>query len=321
MHDTEITAEISPEITTDITPRLPVRVRRFIMFGAGMLALGFLTILWLGWAVMLDGVTSFFLFLVAVGGATIANATGVGGGVVFLPAFEYLGSSGLVSITAAQIVGMSFIIQCFGMTTGSLNWLSRIYDHRAADTGVQPRAFWRLLGIVMVMALPALLITQARFDAPPEAVLLWFKTLSICLGLTLLVTTLVSRQNALPRLEVGVVDYIALAALGLIGGVATAFFSVGVGELVALYLFIRNFPLVTAAGVAVMASSLSVLSGVWHHIMSDPQPWGMLIFLALGCTVGGALARHFALMLGARRLKIFASLWITLSSAYLLFVH
>ncbi|WP_417451211.1 sulfite exporter TauE/SafE family protein [Kordiimonas sp.] len=313
MHGTEVTAK-----TAGITPRLPVRVRRFIVFGACMLALGFLTILWLGWHEMLDGVTSFFLFLVAVGGATIANATGVGGGVVFLPTFEYLGSTGLVSITAAQIVGMSFIIQCFGMTTGSLNWLGRIYDHRAADTGVQPRAFWRLLGIVMVMALPALLLTQAKLNAPPEAVLLWFKTLSICLGLTLLVTTLVSRQNALPRLEVGVVDYIALAALGLIGGVATAFFSVGVGELVALYLFIRNFPLITAAGVAVMASSLSVLTGVWHHIMGDPQPWGMLIFLALGCTVGGAVARHFAFMLGARRLKIFASLWITLSSAYLM---
>lgn len=312
-----------PELTDNqasLPQRPPARVLVFIAFGACALAAAYALVFTSGMASAAEGVTAFLLFLVGFGAATIANSTGVGGGVVFLPAFEYLGEAGLVAIAASQIVGMSFIIQSFGMSTGSLSWLWRIYDHRQADTGVPPAAFFRMLALILVPALPALLITQVVFDAPPEAVLYWFKALSVALGLTLLLTTLVGPKHSHVRLTPARGDYVALVCLGAIGGVATAFFSVGVGELVALYLFIRNFPLVTAAAAAVMVSALSVLTGVTHHLLTDPQPWGLLMFLIPGAVMGGAIAKYFALFLGARRLKIFAALWITLSSAYLMWV-
>lgn len=312
--------ELPDNQASSLPQRPPAPVLAFIAAGASALVAAYAVVFTTGLPGAAEGIAGFFLFLVGLGGAIIANSTGVGGGVVFLPAFEYLGEAGLVAIAAGQIVGMSFIIQSFGMSTGSLSWLWRIYDHRHADTGVPPLAFFRMLAIVLVPALPALLITQAVFDAPPEDVLFAFKSLSVVLGLTLLATTLLGPKHIAVRLRPTRTDYGVLACLGALGGVATAFFSVGVGELVALYLFIRNFPLVTAAAAAVMVSALSVLMGVGHHILADPQPWGLLMFLIPGAVLGGASAKYFALFLGARRLKIVASLWITLSSAYLMWV-
>ncbi|MFC4349903.1 sulfite exporter TauE/SafE family protein [Kordiimonas lipolytica] len=268
----------------------------------------------------LTALEGLFLYLVGLGAATIANSTGVGGGVVFLPAFEFLGANGHIAIVAGQIVGMSFIIQSFGMSTGSLRWLHRIHDARGTDTGVPPAVFLRMLALVLGCALPAMLATQALHTSPPEAVLWAFKAVSVGLGMLVLVTSWLGRGRAQNRSHPTGVDYAALAGLSLIGGVATAFFSVGVGELVALYLFVRNFPLVTTAALAVIASAVSVLFGVWDHLLSTPQPWDILLYVVPGAITGGFIARPFAEMLGPFRLKIFAASWITLSSAYLLFL-
>ena len=263
-----------------------------------------------------------FMLPVGTGAAIIANSTGVGGGVVFLPAFEYLGSTEGIAIAAGQIVGMSFIIQSFGMTTGSLTWLNRIYREKDSMTGLPPRTgvpeqeFWRIILTVLIAALPAMLLTQRSFAAPPEDVLLWFKLLSIGLGLLLLGTTLFTEISEHRRMEK--IDYLALVLLGLIGGAATAFFSVGVGELVALYLFIRNFPLVTSAATAVIVSAISVLVGAPWHLANSDLPWTILILVIPGAILGGWLARRIAYWLGAKRLKIMASLWIVGSSFWLI---
>lgn len=267
---------------------------------------------------LLPAADNWLLFLVGIGAATIANSTGVGGGVVFLPTFEFLGNQGLVTILPAQIIAMSFIIQSFGMTTGSITWLNRIYHRKSPDTGIAPGSFFKLIGLVLLAALPALWWTQASFTAPPKMVLFWFKALSIGLGLTLLITTLAAGKSGFERVHAEKVDITALVLLGIVGGIATAFFSVGVGELVALYLFIRGFPLVTSAAIAVIVSAVSVLAGVSHHLLSGPQPWELLVFIIPGAMLGGYLANRFAYWLGAKRLKIFAALWITLSSAYML---
>jgi uncharacterized membrane protein YfcA len=308
----------------------PAPVRALTGLVAALLALG-LALVWFA-AFSGDGAHTatsadatpaedLFLYLVGVGAATIANATGVGGGVVFLPAFEFLSKGGHVAVSAAQIVGMSFVIQSFGMTVGSLRWLGHIFRNRVADTGVPPRAFLRLLMLVLACSLPALLATQQLHTSPPEAVLYAFKAVSIGLGLLLLVSTARAHGRVLDRTAPTRADYAALALLTLAGGAATAFFSVGTGELVALYLFVRRFPLVTTAAIAVMASAANVLVGVGAHLYAGGLPWGVLAFVIPGAVTGGYVARHVALMLGPVRLKLFAAGWITLSSGYLLWMH
>jgi hypothetical protein len=54
--------------------------------------------------------------LLGVIGAIFANATGAGGGVVFVPFFNQLDFSVTTSVAT------SFAIQCCGMTAGAITW-------------------------------------------------------------------------------------------------------------------------------------------------------------------------------------------------------
>ncbi len=66
-------------------------------------------------------------------GAIFANATGAGGGVVFIPAFQQLG------VSEAQSVATSFAIQCFGMTMGSIVWLKHARRCEFPDWKLLPK--------------------------------------------------------------------------------------------------------------------------------------------------------------------------------------
>lgn len=267
-------------------------------------------------------IQAFFpVLFVGIGGATIANASGVGGGVVFVPVFDYFNSTGILPVSAQQIVATSFLIQCFGMSTGSLTWLNKMQSASGPATGIPNRDFWRLVLWVLAGCLPALLATQYLLAATPENVLFWFKSLSICLGSALLYSVWRDDPNRAVRTQLAPVDLAVLIPLGVIGGFATALFSVGVGELVALYLFIRNYPLVTCAATAVIITAITVLSGMVFHLIHTDIPWVLAAFAVPGAIMGGYIARGFAYLLGPYRLKILAGLWIVGSSIYLLVAH
>jgi uncharacterized protein len=277
------------------------------------------------------------VFFVGVGGATIANASGVGGGVVFVPVFDYFNSAGILPVTASQIVATSFLIQCYGMTTGSLTWLNKMHAGGPQPAAGSPAAgspaagspaagiaavdFWRLIGLILAGCIPALLATQYVFAFAPADVLLWFKSLSIGLGGALLVSVWRDDPRRPARVQLASVDLWFLFALGVLGGFATALFSVGVGELVALYLFIRNYPLVTCAATAVIVTAITVLIGMVYHLLYTDIPWLLAAFAVPGAVIGGYIARGFAYFLGPHRLKILAGLWIVGSSVYLLAAH
>lgn len=258
------------------------------------------------------------LFAVGAAGATIANASGVGGGVVFVPVFDYINTTGLIALSATQIIATSFFIQCFGMTTGSLTWLNKMRHSSQPSTGIAAAEFWRIIWVVLACCIPALLITQYGLKFMPASVLFWFKSLSIALGCALLVSVWRDDKLRAPKTVLHSIDLPVLAVLGAIGGFATALFSVGVGELVALYLFIRNYPLVTCAATAVIITAFTVVIGIFYHLLKTDIPWLLLAFAAPGAVTGGYIARGFAYFLGTHRLKMLASLWIIGSSAYLL---
>ncbi len=58
--------------------------------------------------------------IVGILGAIIANASGTGGGVVFIPVFSLLSADASLGLTSTGILAASFLIQSFGMSMGSL---------------------------------------------------------------------------------------------------------------------------------------------------------------------------------------------------------
>lgn len=265
-----------------------------------------------------------FLPGIGVVGAIIANTSGTGGGVVFVPVFNALRAWQVMDIQPLRVVGVSMGIQCFGMTMGALRWTDRLYHQPAPaplHAAVSPCDFFTVVLAVLALSLPAMLLTQRLTSFDQFAVLMGYKGFSILLGLALIISTWTVNRDRPEKTRLERTDLVVLLLLAVPGGVITALFSVGVGELVALYLFIRHYPVLLCTGAACLISSVSVIAGVFWHIEAGTIAWEVVLLAGPGAALGGFLARPIALWLGARRLKTLDGGWIVLSSLYLVWLN
>ncbi|NRD88968.1 hypothetical protein C8024_05110, partial [Sphingopyxis sp. BSNA05] len=186
---------------------------------------------------------------------------------------------------------------------------------------VRPRDFALVIGAVLAFALPALLAMQRLTMVDGQMILLGYKIFSIFLGLALIITTWTINHKRAERARLEKVDLLILMLIAIPGGALTALFSVGVGELVALYLFIRHYPVLLCTGTACVISSISVLVGIVWHIEMDTVAWEIVLLAGPGAVLGAFLARPIALWLGAKRLKTLDGTWIVLSAVYLIVLN
>ncbi|MEX3015935.1 TSUP family transporter [Gymnodinialimonas hymeniacidonis] len=272
-----------------------------------------------------------FFFPVGIMGAIIANATGTGGGVVFVPVFAALQDGGIMipsellriaTLKPEESVAVSFTIQCFGMSIGALTWAYSIFvkDGLAWDEKVSSQTLAALTFAPLATGIPALLLTQAFIEVEGAQLLFYFKIFSLALGVTLLIFTWVQRRQAAKdrKLWVSPGELWVLMGLGVIGGAVTALFSVGIGEFLAIYLILRRFPTKVAIAVAVWVSVICVITGFWDGYFNELVRLEIALIAVPGAIVGGFLAKGIASLLGSLWLKTLASIWIIASSIYLL---
>ncbi|ABD54527.1 sulfite exporter TauE/SafE family protein [Jannaschia sp. CCS1] len=273
-----------------------------------------------------------FFFPVGVIGAIIANATGTGGGVVFVPVFAALQDGGIplppeilriATLKPEESVAVSFAIQCFGMSMGALVWAHSIFvkDALAWNEKVSSQTLMALTLAPLATGLPALLLTQAFIEVDGATLLIWFKVFSLALGVILLIFAWAQRRQAAKdrKIWVSPAELWVLLALGAIGGTVTALFSVGIGEFLAIYLILRRFPTKVAIAVAVWVSVICVIVGVWDGYLGGLVRVELVLIAVPGALIGGILAKGIASALGTLWLKTLASVWIIASSLYLLF--
>ncbi len=233
------------------------------------------------------------LVLVGVAGATIGNATAVGGGLVFIPALIF--GFGLGPVEALKL---ALVSQSVGMTSGAIGWLRR----GAVPFGALPVA-------IPLLAAGALVST---FVIQPNALLVkgLFGPVSIGVG----ILTLYLLENRTRTLEVPRSALPGLGAVAFVGGMLTGWVAIGEGEVVAAYLMLRH-GLDPRRGIAlgtVLLSANSILLGGLHAFVLGGVPWEMAAFVMLGCAWGGRLGPFLAQWVGPHKLKIaFATIAIT----------
>lgn len=247
------------------------------------------------------------LALIGVGGALVANATGIGGGIVFVPAFDRLG------LDPGDIVGTSLIIQSFGMTMGGLSYLARRTAHPRAD-GLDNSAY-RM--IILLTALPAALgawlATKGgiRPDLPLATI---FKVISVSLVLLILGSELMPKPDADARRITWARDALPLVVIGLVGGLFVGWISIGVGEVLAVYLLLRGERGRDAIGLAVIVTSVTVLLTLMSTGFSLSADLDTALLVAPGALVGGFLAPYVLHLVGQARVKWFCAAFIVLSA-------
>ncbi len=267
-------------------------------------------------------------FLPGIGAlaAVIANTSGTGGGVVFVPVFNGLREHGVMTLDPLRVTAASMAIQSFGMTIGGLRWTDRLLHQPvpaacSREAHVRPRDFALVILAVLALALPAMLAMQRLAMVDGHLILLGYKIFSIFLGLALIITTWTINHDRPERARLEKIDLLILMLIAIPGGALNALFSVGIGELVALYLFIRHYPVLLCTGTACVISSVSALVGSVWHIQAGTMPWEIVLLAAPGAVLGAFLARPIALWLGARRLKTLDGMWIVLSAVYLIMLN
>jgi len=251
-----------------------------------------------------------FTFLGIVG-AIFANSTGAGGGVIFVPFFQYL------QFTPDSIVATSFGIQCCGMTAGALTWAHHYKSEHKFDKN------WAVLPNNLVLCVPAALcgILFVQYSqAGPELLTQWwggasnlhimFGVFSILLSIAIFASIpLLKRTEFKVTLKKG--DLFALPFISFTGAIITAWLSVGVGELVAVYLIVRGFNVTMSIAVAVILSAFTVWTALPYHLVVSPSVvFEVVLFAGIGAIVGGMLAKYVVLAFSVQKLKLFFGGWV-----------
>ncbi|WP_440874525.1 sulfite exporter TauE/SafE family protein [Thalassotalea sp. PLHSN55] len=242
-----------------------------------------------------------FSFL-GVLGAIFANSTGAGGGVIFIPMFNQL------NFTEAQAIATSFGIQCFGMTAGAITW----YRHYHAEKRELKlwQGFKRIIAITSITSVIGIAATYWLEVKSPASLHNSFSWFSLLIGVFIVASVLWLKPHR-ERSQIYWYDWLILSAIGLFGGAVTAWLSVGVGELLAIYLIIRRFDISMAVAAAVVISAISVWAAIWQHTLVNFQVfWQVVIFAGPGAVLGGIFAKTLVTHLSATRLKLFFASWL-----------
>lgn len=264
----------------------------------------------------------FFTF-VGIVGAVFANATGAGGGVIFVPFFAYL------SFTPDSTVATSFAIQCCGMTAGAITWTrffcsQRKTDQRKTDQRKTDSQWDALLSALLLTVIPSICgVLFSQYTAHGSALLLnvlggpenlhtVFGVFSVILAIAIIGSIPLMKRQVFSNALAGN-DIVCLPTIAFLGGCITAWLSIGVGELVAVYLIIRGFNVTMSIAVAVILSAFTVWSALpFHVLVSHAIVYDVVIFAGAGAILGGVMAKYLVLTFSTQSLKLFFGLWVFL---------
>jgi uncharacterized membrane protein YfcA len=235
-------------------------------------------------------------------GAIFANSTGAGGGVVFIPMFTKL------NFTEQQSIATSFAIQCFGMTAGAVTWWHH-YQTEKTDLRLW-QGFKRIISVTSISSVIGLYSVFYSQITSPTSLHISFSWFSLGLGFFIILTIYLLKGHR-ERSQLYYLDYIAMVLIGLFGGAITAWLSVGVGELLVIYLLLRRFDINMAVAAAVIVSVITVWAAI-AQVNSDVY-WQVVLFAGPGAVLGGIFAKTLVIHLSATKLKLFFACWLLIS--------
>ena len=276
--------------------------------------------LWLQWALNTPNIDQLFFshsgfLLLGICGAIFANATGAGGGVIFIPAFSALG------FTPTEAISTSFLIQCFGMTAGSMTWCHYYFKQHHQDDSWQ--GFPVMVACCALFSISGFWTSQFASLSAPVSLHVSFSVFSIVLGAIIIINSrkkttqhsLTSFKNSALR------DCMFLSGLSFVGGIITAWLSVGVGEIIVIYLMLRGYCTKLAIATGVVVSAMTVWSATPITLSADSVAnVEVLLFAGPGALLGGLIAKRIALFFSVFKLKIFFALWIMLTGLVMIIV-
>jgi uncharacterized membrane protein YfcA len=211
------------------------------------------------------------LTLVAFFAASVANATAIGGGFLFMPLFIFV-----YSLAPPIALKLSIATQAFGMSSGALTWGRDYIDKNAFI-------------LASVASISGVWFATYHFAVPSGYIKPLFALISLGVFIALVIEMRLKvtdqQQNARFSFNTIGIFFILVA---FTGGLVTGWTAIGVGEIVALYLlFFYQLRLDKAIGTGVAVLAVSSIAGFIFHTDLGGIPWGLLMFTVPGVILGG----------------------------------
>jgi uncharacterized membrane protein YfcA len=261
-----------------------------------------------------------YAFPVGFLGSLVSGATGAGGGFVYVPIFDVLRDSGVVRMTFHQNIGTAFMIQSFGLAAAAIGWMIKLYGRAvpASEVSLPPEEMGGIVFATCCAAVPSIMITQNLVPLADRTLQTAFMIFALSLGGALLVFAWAFQRVDAWREKSEFFDLYMFFLIGVAGGYVTAFFSVGIGEFLAIYLIFRKYPVYASIAAALAVSAVTVFAGLWYNLATGRVVWDTAIAAIPGAILGGIVARWVAVWLGPLWIKTLLGVWIVGSSLYLI---
>jgi uncharacterized membrane protein YfcA len=211
------------------------------------------------------------LTLVAFFAASVANATAIGGGFLFMPLFIFV-----YQLAPPVALKLSIATQAFGMSSGALTWGRDYIDKNAFILA----SFASICGVWFA---------TYNFAVPSGYIKPLFALISLGVFIALVIEMRlkVTDQQQKAYFSFNTIGVFFILA-SFAGGLVTGWTAIGVGEVVALYLlFFYRLRLDKAIGTGVAVLAVSSIAGFIFHTDLGGIPWELLMFTVPGVILGG----------------------------------
>ena len=243
------------------------------------------------------------LTLVAFFAASLANATAIGGGFLFMPLFIFI-----YQLPPLMALKLSIATQAFGMTSGALTWGRKYIDKKAFT-------------LASVASISGVWFATHSWTLPSGFIkpLFALVSLGVFFALVIEMSLKVSSVQMEAKFSTHTVSFLYILS-AFAGGLLTGWTAIGVGEVVALYLlFFYRLRLDIAIGTGVAVLAVSSIAGFILHADLGGIPWDLLVFTVPGVILGGRYGVKTAKFLESNVVQSNSEKWYRTSPLKLIF--
>ncbi len=217
----------------------------------------------------------FFMPILGVLAATVANTTPVAAGLVYFPILTYL------KISPLEAVLYTMMIQSYGMGIGAIRWF--IEDRRLF--------LWKVLPICIIAGAAGLASGIFVFPLQNPAILKnAFNIISFILVSAIFYSVIRKHRYPMTSVALSTRNIVLLIICAYVGGVFTGWLGFGI-DTVFYFLLTLVFRVQPAIAIVTSIALMTVMSfcgtGIHFVLHSEVLPWGIWYSALPGVTLGG----------------------------------
>lgn len=249
-------------------------------------------------------------------GGFAGGATAVGTGFVTVPALDLLRDFAVIRVGFHHLVATAGLIQAFALAMAALGWVALAYRAGGLRPGqrVSGNDLIAIVFATLCAAVPTVLIVQINVPLADRTLQTAFVIVSLALGGILIVFSWAFRKVEPTRDRPERFDLWMFLLIGVAGGYVTAFFSLGIGEFLIVYLVFRKFPAVSAVAAGAAVAAVTAAAGAAVDMAAGLILWDVAVLAVPAALVGAALVPRIAARVGPLWFTTAFGLWVTVSS-------